>query len=125
MPNLGYMPDLVAIEIHDVHIIRRRALACRRAGATLTGVRAGEDSVRAHVVALVVSGHRLELVSTVRNESEQSLHPLRVLFHAVHVHERLGLSGKRRIRLAELFASLPALAGLADFEEFAGNLCNR
>src|SRR5215471_19750958 len=79
VPDLGHVADLWAVELHHVHVIRLDGLSRRRAGTALAGMRRVEHSVRRHIAALFVRRKRLDLVPTVRHESQQSLHPLRVL----------------------------------------------
>src|SRR5580698_4671280 len=67
MPDLRHMPDLLAVELHHVHIVRLHALAGRWAGATLSGLSAREDGVCADALAFVIGGERLHFVSPVGN----------------------------------------------------------
>src|SRR5205823_3575313 len=59
IPNLRRMPDFIAVEFHDIDVIRAGALAGRWAGAALSGVGCGKDAVCAHTFALLVRCERL------------------------------------------------------------------
>src|SRR5277367_6611965 len=125
MPDLRHVPDLLAVELHHVYIVRLEALAGRWAGTTRSGMSAGEDSVSTDVLPFVIGGERLHLVSPVENGRQQPLHPFCVLLQGPCVRERFGLRGERRIRVAVLLASLPSFPGFAGFEEFSGNFRDR
>src|SRR5467141_825380 len=79
MPDLRHVPDLVAVEVHHVHVVRFRALSGRGAGAAVAGMRPGEDAVRTDALAPLVGGKRLQVVSSVGNERQQAPHPVGVL----------------------------------------------
>src|ERR1700735_2107319 len=125
MPDLRHMLDLLAVELHHVHIVRLHALAGRWAGAAWSGMSAGEDAVGTDVLPFVIGGERLHLVSSVGNRRQQPLHPFGILLQGPCVSERFGLRRERRTRVAVLLASLPSFPGFAGFEEFSGNFRNR
>src|SRR5262249_37063982 len=107
---------------HDVDVIGLRLLARRRAGTALAGVGRIEDAIRRDVLALFVDTPRLELVSTIRHEAEQALHPVAVGVERLHIRQGLGLRREGRVRVAVSFATFPALARLARFEELHRNI---
>src|SRR4029450_5604926 len=100
VPDLCHMADLVAVKIHHVHIVRLHAFAGWWARAALAGVGAGEDAVGTNTLALVVGGKRPQLVSSIRDEGQDCLHPVCVLLQSTQVGERFGLRRERGIGLA-------------------------
>src|SRR6266446_5560682 len=113
MPDLRHVPDLVTVKLHHIHIVCFHTLAGWWTGATVTSMSTGEDAVRTDAPALLIRGKGLQVISSVRNKRQQTLHPVRVLLQVPYVRKRLGLRRKRRIRLAVLLAPLPALPRLA------------
>src|SRR5438552_973109 len=73
----------------------------------------------------VIGRERLDLVATVWDEAEESLHPVGVILQRANIGERFGLRRKAGIRLTEGTARLPALAGLAGLEERLRRLGDR
>src|SRR5262249_25500714 len=68
VPDFRHVPDFVPLKIHDIDVVCRRALAGRRAGATLAGMGGRENTVGAHTLSLVVRGERLHGIASVRHE---------------------------------------------------------
>lgn len=122
MPDFRHVPDLVALELHHIHIGGVHALARGRAGATLTRMRARKDAVGTDVLPLFIRGQRLEVIASVRYDREQVLHPVRVLVQGVDVSQGLGLYSKRGIGRTVRFASLPSFSFITGDEELFGNL---
>src|SRR5271157_3058667 len=58
VPDFRHVPDLVASEFHDIDVVRRRALAGRRTGTTLSGMGGGEHAIGANAVAVIVCCER-------------------------------------------------------------------
>src|SRR5262245_2292935 len=85
VPDLCQMSNLVAVELHNVHVVRCHFLARRWNRAALTGMSAVEDSIGRNVVALRVGGKGHELVPPVRNAAQQALHPIAILLQTLHV----------------------------------------
>src|SRR5262249_36533067 len=85
--------------------------------AALAGVGAGEHGAGADGAALLVGGEELDRIAPVREEREQSLHPLGVLLERLHVRERLRLGREARVGLTVGTAHGPAFARLAGVEE--------
>lgn len=56
MPDLGHVSDLVTLELHDIDVIRTRALAGRWNRATGTSMCPMENSVRDDVVPHGIRG---------------------------------------------------------------------
>ena len=98
------------------------ALAGRRTGPALGGMRRRENRVGRHIVALGVDGPRLEIVACVRHESVQRLHPIGVGLKSRDVGQRLGLGRERRVRLAVRRTRLPTLSGFAGLKETSRGL---
>src|SRR5438105_6421727 len=73
----------------------------------------------------MIGRERLDLVATVWDEAEESLHPVGVILQRANIGERFGLRRKAGIRLTEGTARLPALAGLAGREERLRRLGDR
>src|SRR5207253_4843084 len=101
------------------------ALAGRRHRTALSRVCAGEDAVGGYVVPLMIGRERLDLVATVRDEAEESLHPVGVVLQRANIGERFGLRREAGIWLTVSTARLPALAGLAGIEECLRRLGDR
>src|SRR5262245_60523087 len=85
VPDLCQMSNLVAVELHNVDVVRRHFLARRWNRAALTGMSAVEDSIGRNVVALRVGGKGHELVPPVRDAAQQALHPIARLLQTLHV----------------------------------------
>src|SRR5712691_2646047 len=58
------------LEVHDVEVIRPRALARRRHGTAFAAVRARENRVGADPIPLLIECERLHLVASVRDEDK-------------------------------------------------------
>src|SRR5687768_4331766 len=108
MPDLRHVPDFLTLKVHHVHIVRLNTLAGWCAGATGAGMGAREDTVCTNGLALFISAEGLQLISSIRNKSQQTLHPVSVLLKVVHAGKRLRLRRKSRVRLAIRPASLPS-----------------
>src|SRR5216683_650202 len=120
IPDLGHVPDLVAVELHRIDVVRFGALAGRRR-ATLSGMRAGEYRKGRDVVSFGIHGERLQVVAAVGHDFHQALHPVGVLLERADLSQRLGLTGKRCVGLAVRLARLPTLALFAGVEELCGD----
>src|SRR5215471_17609005 len=95
IPNLCHVLDLVAIEFHDVDVIRTLEVpARRRSGAPFAGVGAAENAPGGNVLALLVDGERAHFVFAIGKNGQQSLHPIRILLKRFNTHERFGLRRK-------------------------------
>src|SRR4051812_12670979 len=125
MPNLCQVANTVALEVHDVDVVRLRALPGRRDGTAVAGVGAGEHGVRDDVVPLLVGRERLQLVAAVGQDRQEALHPICVLLQGVDVLEWLGLRREAGVWGAELLAHFPALARLACVEKSSRDFQNR
>src|SRR2546423_5192136 len=73
----------------------------------------------------MIGRERLDLVATVRDEAEESLHPVGVVLQRANIGERFGLRREAGIWLTVSTARLPALAGLAGIEECLRRLGDR
>src|SRR5439155_26873209 len=100
VPYLRQVRDRPILELHDVDVIRPRALARRRHRTAFAGVRARKHGVGADGVPLLIEPERLHLVASVRDETNERLHPVRVLLHRCDVSERLRLDGEGGIGMA-------------------------
>src|SRR5215470_1005361 len=125
VPDLCHVADLVSIKIHHVHVIRFHTLARWWARSTFAGVRAGEDAVSTDTLTLFVGGKRLQLVSSIWNEGQHSLHPVCVLLQRAYVCKRFGLRGESSAGVAVGLASVPSFARFTSLEEFRGGFRNR
>jgi hypothetical protein len=65
----------------------------------------------------VIKSEALQVVARVGHQIECALHPFRVMFDGLHVRQRFGLAGKRRVRRAIGLAYVPSLARLAGVEK--------
>src|SRR5215471_10079994 len=88
------MADLVAVEVHDINIVRLYALARWWARSALAGMCGIKDAKRAYALPCVVGGKRPEFVSSVRHEHEKSLHPVCIPLKSFNVGKRLRLAEK-------------------------------
>src|SRR5436190_22891497 len=79
LPDPGHVADLAVLELHHVDVVAAGALASWGHRAAFTAVGAGEHGVDTDVIALMVGGEGLDLIATVRDEHQQSLHPVGVL----------------------------------------------
>jgi hypothetical protein len=125
VPDLRHVPDLVAVELHDVDVVRRHLFARWREGPPRAGVGAMKDGIGRDVAPILVSREGNEFVVAVRHEAQQASHPIAVLLQALHIDEWLGLRGKCCSRRAVGFASLPTLAGLTGDEELVRDFSDR
>ena len=64
------MPDLVALELHDVHIVGLCALAGWRTGTALSSMGTGKYAKGAYAVSSTVDRERLHFIAAVRDERE-------------------------------------------------------
>src|SRR5262245_23623348 len=62
VPDLRHVPDLVAIELHDVDVVRSRALSRWWHRPALAGMGAGKDAVCADAPPRFVGRERLHLI---------------------------------------------------------------
>src|SRR3990170_7214265 len=116
------MPDLVAVELHDINVIRCHAFSCGWNRSALAGMRAVEDRIGRDIAPLLVGREGYKLVATIRDEAQQAFHPIAVLLQAFHIRERFSLCGKCRAWHAIGLAGLPALASLTGDEELICNI---
>src|SRR6266540_810958 len=70
VPDLRHVLDLSVLEVHDVGVIRPRALARRRHGTAFAAVPAREDRVGADAIPLLIERERLHLVASIRDEDK-------------------------------------------------------
>src|SRR5437867_1488686 len=84
MPDLRHVPNLLTLEIHHIHIVCLHALASWWAGATLASMSARKDAIRTDALPLIISAEGLQFISSVRNEGQQTLHPVGVLLKVLH-----------------------------------------
>src|ERR1700758_2548614 len=56
VPDLRHVEDLVAVEVHHVHVVGFGGFARRRYRAAVAGVRPVENPEHGHVVARLVDG---------------------------------------------------------------------
>src|SRR5262245_22421143 len=63
MPDLGHVPNLVAVELHDVDVVRRHFFPRRRNRPALAAMGCMENGVRRDVAPLLVGCARAYLVS--------------------------------------------------------------
>ena len=78
IPDLRHVTDFLTIKIHHIHMVCLHTLASGCARATLTSMSAGEDAVSTDAVSLTISAKGPEFISSVRNERQQTLDPVRV-----------------------------------------------
>jgi hypothetical protein len=91
VPDLRHVPNLIAVELHHVHIVRRHVLAGGCARTTLSGN------------------------GLLRRRHQQKRFPVRCRWRT-YVRERLSLSGEGRTRLTVLSGSVLALPRFARLE---------
>src|SRR4029078_4559621 len=94
-PDFRHVSNLIAVELHHIHVVGFvDGLSGWGTGSVGTGMRASEDAIGAHIVALVINGERLNFVLTVRKNDQQALHPVSVLLEGADVCDRAGLRGE-------------------------------
>ena len=91
MSDLRHMADLVAFELHHIHVVRFYLLPDRRHRSTFRRVRTPEHRIRRHVVTLLVHREGLKLISSIGHRREQTLHPVGVRLQRLDVRPRAGL----------------------------------
>ena len=82
--SFGHVRDLPTIELHHVDVIRLCGFAGRRAWSARQ-VCAGKDTIGADVVSLGICGERLDFVAAVRQDRQQTLHPISVLLKGFYI----------------------------------------
>lgn len=79
MPDLRHMHDLVAVELHDVDVIRAYTTTGWWNGAARSGVGPMEYRECADIVPLGIGSKGLHIITGIRQYRYDSFHPVGVL----------------------------------------------
>ena len=83
IPDLGHVTDAVSSKVHHIHVVSGDALPRPGHRAAFARVGAAEDGVRRHIPSILVHGERLQLVGSIRDWTEETLHPLGVTLQRI------------------------------------------
>jgi len=117
IPDLGHMPDLIALKLHDIHVVRLKAFTCGRNRATDFGVRATENPIDDCAIANRVNTEGTDLVMTVRHRSKHRLHPFRISLQRRNIFKGVRLRSKTCIVMAILPTYVPTLPRLTGIKK--------
>lgn len=113
VPNLGHVPNLIALKPHDVYIVRLKAFARGRNRAADAGVGATENPVDDRAIPNWINAEGTNFVMTVRHRRKHRLHPVRVSLQRRDVFEGVCLRRKPCVFMAILPTHVPTFTRLA------------
>jgi len=124
VPYLGHVPDLIALELHDVYVVRLKTFACGRNRAADSSVRAAENSVNDRVIPNRINAEGSNLVMPVRHRRKHRLHPFRVIPQRRDVFQGVCLSRKPGVVMTIRPTCNPTFTRLTRIEKTCGGLFN-
>src|SRR4030095_181400 len=83
VPDLRHVTNLVAVELHHIHVVRLDALSGGWHWPTVTRMASPEHSVSGNVLSFVIDSERSNFIPPVRKRCEETFHPLRVSLQGV------------------------------------------
>src|SRR5437762_8632227 len=89
VPDLRHVADLVAVEFHHIDVIGACAFSRRWARTALASMGGRKHAMGAYAVALGIGREGFNLITTVRHEGQQALHPFGVNLQSADLTQRL------------------------------------